>query len=113
MSSSLLRPRSPAATGGGRAVGLVFGWLIYALGVGLMGLPVFIFVFGAPVDVGLAFAVAAVVDVALAVVLIVAMRLSRRGRPGYAYGGWIMLAADVVLVAGFVAAYALVVAIAV
>jgi dolichol kinase len=103
---------SPDRSSAGRTAGIVLGWLIYLLGFGLLGTPVLIYLFGAPIDPLVAFLVAVGADLALLAVLITAMVLSSPRRRSPRAGGVIMLAAGLLLIVGFGAAYAAIMALA-
>ena len=86
-----------------RTVWITVGAIAYALGVGFLGFPVFAGMFGAPIDLGLAFLLATIGDLVLAGVYVAGILIARRdatGRlravpPAIAFG---------VLVVGFIVA---------
>jgi hypothetical protein len=85
---------------------LALGWVIWVLGFGWMGTPVFVFVFGAPLDPLPAFVIAVVTDAVLLAVLIVGAVLSAPRRRGGGSGWWILAIVDILLIAGFAGGYA-------
>ena len=93
-----------------RAAWIAVGAVVLTLGIGLLGMPVFIGMFGAPIDLGLAFLLATIADLVLIGVFVAGILVARRDPAGRlrALPPAIALA---VLVVGFAAAYAVIVAI--
>lgn len=65
-----------------RTVWVAFGIVALILGIAWQGIPVFLFVMGAPVDVGKAFLLSLGADVLLAAVFTAGMLVARKRRDG-------------------------------
>jgi hypothetical protein len=87
-----------------RVVWIVVGALILTFGIGSLGMPVFVALLGAPIDLGRAFLSAAAADVALAGVYTAGLLVARRAPDGRLRAIPPAIAAGVLFV-GFIAAF--------